>query len=88
MIKIFNFACLPCIEEDQFHIELGTEHEHVLMQFDFRDGGRRQRVTDGNQAEILYKTALAIAAVRINASLQIARAVYHLQTKETKITIK
>lgn len=35
-------------------------------------------MTDGNQAEILYQTALAIAAVRINARLQIAGTMYHL----------
>lgn len=35
-------------------------------------------MTDGNQAEILYQTALAIAAIRINARLQIAGTMYHL----------
>lgn len=30
---------LPCIEEDELHVQLGPEHEHILVQFDFRDGG-------------------------------------------------
>jgi len=29
---------LPCIEEDELHVQLGPEHEHILVQLDFCDG--------------------------------------------------
>jgi len=69
---------LPCIEEDELHVQLGPEHEHILVQLDFCDGRWRQRVTDGHQAEILDEAALSIPAIGIDASLQITGAVYHL----------
>lgn len=42
-------------------------------------------MTDGNQAKILYKAALAIPTVRINTRLQIAGTVYHLSKKKKPI---
>lgn len=44
---------LPGIQEDELHVQTGTEHEHVAVKLDLGDGAGRQRVTHSHQAHVL-----------------------------------
>ena len=70
------------VEEDQFEIEAGSEHEHVAIETDFRHGAAWQRVAHGNQSDVLVTLAID-RCHRMQtgcelAHLQISAAVDHL----------
>lgn len=45
--------CEPLIQKNQLQVHTGAKHKHILVQFDFGDGRRRQWVSDGDEAQIL-----------------------------------
>lgn len=65
------------VEEDQFQVHAGAKHKHVLVQLDFGDGGRGQRVADRHQAQVLDATVpVAVRRITgIDAGLQVPGAV-------------
>jgi hypothetical protein len=70
----------PGVKKDELEIEAGAKHKHVAMQLDFGDGAARQRMSDGDEANVL------VAPVERRWShvhwhlphLQVTTAVYHL----------
>lgn len=52
-IKQVNWLCTPGIQEDELHVQAGSEHEHVAVQLDLGDGAGRQGVTHGHQTHVL-----------------------------------
>lgn len=44
---------IPGVQEDELHVQTGSEHEHVTVQFDLGHSARWQRVTHRHQAHVL-----------------------------------
>ena len=65
----------PGVEEDEFHIQTGPEHERVAVHLDLCDGGRGQRVTDSHQAVDLVTAAIWRAVHAHQLHLGVAAAV-------------
>lgn len=76
------------VEKDEAQVERGAKHEHVRVQFQFRDGRRRQRLANRHQAHVLqadaagaHRLAVARCVIRRHGKrshLEVPRAVNHL----------
>ena len=51
------------VEEDEFEVEAGAEHEDVVEHFDLGDRARRQRVRHRHQANVLHGGSMEIRKV-------------------------
>lgn len=69
---------VPGVEEDELHVQAGSEHEHVAVQFDLRDRAGRQRVSDGHQPHVLVAAVKRGHVQAVLTDLQVATAVDHL----------
>lgn len=45
--------CVPGVKEDELHVQTGSEHEHITVQFDLSHSAGRQRVSHSHQTHIL-----------------------------------
>lgn len=68
----------PGVQENKLHVQTGSEHEHVAVQFDFCDSARRQGVTHGHQAHILVTPVEGRHIQAVLADLQVAATVNDL----------
>ena len=48
------FMSYLLVEEDEFEVEAGAEHEDVVKHLDLGDRARRQRVRHRHQADVLH----------------------------------
>ena len=69
---------VPWVEEDELHVQTGSEHEHVAVQFDLSDGAGWQRVTDGHQPHVLIAAVKRRHVQTVLTDLQVATTVNHL----------
>ena len=70
------------IEEDEFQIEAGPEHEDAGVHLDLGDGARWQRLGHGHEANVLksgLKTSGKITSDAVVLDLEVAAAVDHLE---------
>lgn len=74
---LYNSAS-PGVEEDELHVQTGSEHEHVAVQLDLGDGTRRQRVTHSHKAHVLVAALKRRHIQAVLADLQVAATVDHL----------
>lgn len=72
---------VPRVEEDELHVQAGSEHEHVAVQLDLCHGAGRQRVADGHQADVLVAAVKRRHVQAVLTDLQVAAAVDHLDPK-------
>lgn len=69
---------VPRVEEDELHVQAGSEHEHVAVQFDLSDGAGRQRVPHSHQPDVLIAAVKRRHVQTVLTDLQVATAVDHL----------
>lgn len=69
---------IPWVEEDELHVQAGSEHEHVAVQFDLSDGAGRQRVSHGHQPHVLIAAIERGHVQTVLTDLQVAATVNHL----------
>lgn len=74
-------SCLPGVEEYQFQVQTGSEHEHVAVEFDLSDGTGRQRLAHGHQPNDLVAGVVQGHIQHVLADFQVATAVNHLEKK-------
>ena len=74
----------PCIQEDEFEIEAGSEHEHVVEHLDLGDGAGGQGVPDGHEPDVLVAAVVRRDVHRVLLDLQVAAAVDHLATEQQR----
>ena len=68
----------PGVQEDELHVQAGSKHEHVAVQFDLSDGAGGQRVAHSHQAHVLVAALERGHVQAVLADLQVAAAVDHL----------
>lgn len=78
--KCFENALSPRVQEYEFQIQTGPEHEHVGVQLDFCDGARWQGVTHGDEAHVLVTALVRRGGGRELLHFEVSRAMDHLST--------
>lgn len=73
---------VPGVEEDELHVQAGSEHEHVAVQFYLSDGAGRQRVAYSDQAHVLVAAIERRHVQAVLTDLQVAAAVDHLRSQK------
>jgi hypothetical protein len=85
-----NINNSPGVEEYELEVEGSPEHEHVVMQLDFRVGARWHRIANGDEADVVQLVAAGLVVLGSGASrhghvlqFQVSGTVDHLR-KATK----
>lgn len=73
---------VPGVEEDELHVQTGSEHKHVAVQFDLGHSARWQRVTHSHQTHVLVAALKRGHVQTVLTNLQVATAVDHLGDRE------
>ena len=71
-------AGVPGVEEDELHVQTGSEHKHVAVQFDLSHSAGRQGVTHSHQTHVLVAALEGGHVQTVLTDLQVAAAVDHL----------
>lgn len=73
-------SLLPCVQENEFQVQAGPEHEHVAVEFDLCDTTGRQGVADGHQTHSLIAGLIQGHVHHVLTHFQVAAAVDDLGT--------
>lgn len=66
---------LPGVQEDEFEVQAGAEHEHVAVEFDLGDATGRKGVADCHQTHNLVTRVVQSHIHHVLTDLQVATAV-------------
>ena len=78
------FLCVPGVQEDELHIQTGSEHEHVAVQLDLGDSAGWERVAHCHQPHVLVAAVEQRHVQAVLPDLQVAAAVNHLEQEQAQ----
>ena len=81
LVHLLSQVCvLPCVQENEFKVQAGPEHEHVAVEFDLGDSTGGQGVSHRHQTHGLIAGFIQSHIHHVLTHLQVAAAVDDLQT--------
>ncbi len=72
----------PAVQEDEFEVQTGAEHEHVAVELDLGDAAGRKRLSERHQPHDLIAGLKQRHVHQQLTQLQVTAAVDHLHTAD------